>query len=125
MVLALAVLAVAALPLSLSGPGWLRLLVIGVFLLLGPGTATLLLLRWPRFGYHGPDAGDPPAAAMMLPLAISLAMATSLAISTVVATVMLYAHAWHPAAGVMLLAVLVLLALVFDPQGIRRREARS
>jgi hypothetical protein len=100
---ALAFLAVATIPLSLTGPGWLRLLVIAVFLLAGPGTAVLLLLGWPRNGYA---------------LAVSMATAISLAVSTLVATVMLYAHQWHPGAGVIGLAALVLVAL-----GIRRRMA--
>ena len=108
---ALALLAVAVIPLSLTGPGWLRLVVIGGFLLAGPGTAVLLLLGWPRIGYPRSGSDDPPAAAMTVPLAVSLATATSLAISTLIAAVMLYTHQWHPAGGVIGLAALVLAAL--------------
>jgi hypothetical protein len=119
----LALLAAAAIPLSLTGPGWLRLVVIGAFLLAGPGTAILLLLDWPRIGPIGPGSDDPPAAAMAVPLAISLATATSLAISALIATVMLYAHQWHPGAGVIGLATLVLAALGVHLWTVNRREA--
>lgn len=104
---ATAAVAAAALPLSFFGPGGLRLAVIGLLMLAGPGTALVLLLRF-----------DPPRsmkATGALPLSIAIAVAFSLAMSTLVATAMVYAHIWAPPAGACVLAIVTLglLALEF------------
>jgi hypothetical protein len=94
---ATAALAIAAIPFSFVGPESLRLAVVGLFLLAGPGTAVVLLLR-----FRSPSA---TVAAAAIPLATALAIAVSLTISTLVATAMIYAHLWAPPAGVTLLAL--------------------
>lgn len=102
---ATAAVAVAAMPLSFFGPEGLRLAVIGLLMLAGPGTALVLLLRL------GPPSSEQNSGA--LPLAIAVAIAFSLAMSTLVSTAMIYARLWSPPAGVCLLALLTigLLAL--------------
>src|SRR6476659_3780136 len=95
--------AVAAIPLSFVGPEGLRLAVIGLLMLAGPGTALVLLLRF-----------APPRSAQAtgaLPLAIAIAIAFSLAMSTLVATAMIYARLWSPPAGVCILSVVTLAFL--------------
>jgi len=97
---AVAALAVAAIPLSFAGPTTLRLAVIGLFLLTGPGAALVLLLRMNR-----------PSTRMsnqLVPLLGSIAIGFSLAISAILSTIMLYAHLWHPSAAVAGLSVLTL-----------------
>ncbi len=108
---ATAAVAVAAVPLSFVGPGGLRMAVIGLLMLAGPGTALVLLLRL-----------DPPRsmqATGALPLSIAVAIASSLAMSTLVATAMVYAGLWSPPVAVTLLSVatLGLLALELKKSG--------
>lgn len=101
--LATAAIAVAAIPLSFVGPEGLRLAVIGLLMLAGPGTALVLMLRL-----------DPPRSTQatgILPLSIAIAIALSLAMSTLVATAMIYAGLWSPPAGVCLLALTTLALL--------------
>jgi hypothetical protein len=112
---ATAALAVAAVPLSFSGPGGLRLAVIGLLMLAGPGTALVLLLRL-----------DPPRSVQAtgaLPLSIAIAIAFSLAMSTLVATAMVYARLWSPPAGVCLLSAGTLGLLGFEVKRSRRALA--
>ena len=100
---ATAAVAVAAIPLSFVGPEGLRLAVIGLLMLAGPGTALVLLLRF-----------DPPRSAHAtgaLPLSIAIAIAFSLAMSTLVATAMIYARLWSPPAGVCVLSIVTLATL--------------
>lgn len=101
--------AVAAVPLSFSGPGGLRLAVIGLLMLAGPGTALVLLLR-----LDPPRSVQAPGA---LPLGIAIAIASSLTMSTLVATAMIYAGLWSPPVGVCVLAAATLGLLGF---GFRR-----
>jgi hypothetical protein len=103
---ATAAVAVAAVPLSFFGPGGLRLAVIGLLMLAGPGTALVLLLR----------LGPPRSmqATGVLPLSIAVAIAFSLAMSTLVATAMIYAGLWSPPAGVFILAAATLALLGFE-----------
>jgi len=112
---ATAAVAIAAIPLSFFGPGGLRLAVIGLLMLAGPGTALVLLLRL-----------APPRsvqAAGALPIAITIAIAFSLAVSTLVATAMIYARLWSPPAGVFLLSVATLGLLWFGLERPRRSLA--
>ncbi|AXJ08801.1 hypothetical protein [Arthrobacter sp. PM3] len=107
-----AAVAVAAIPLSFVGPEGLRLAVIGLLMLAGPGTALVLLLRL-----------DPPRSAQAtgaLPLSIAIAIATSLAMSTLVATAMIYARLWSPPAGVCILALVTLAFLGLELRRPRR-----
>jgi hypothetical protein len=97
---AVAGVAVAAIPLSLVGPEELRLAVIGLFLLAGPGTALVMLLR-----FGSPDQLEKHST---LPLAIAIAVASSLALSTIVATAMVFARMWSPPAAVLLLSLITL-----------------
>ncbi|BCW73069.1 hypothetical protein [Arthrobacter sp. NicSoilB8] len=100
---ATAAVAVAAIPLSFVGPEGLRLAVIGLLMLAGPGTALVLLLRF-----------DPPRSAHAtgaLPLSIAISIAFSLAMSTLVATAMVYARLWSPPVGVCLLSIVTLALL--------------
>lgn len=100
---ATAAVALAAIPLSFVGPEGLRLAVIGLLMLAGPGTALVLLLRF-----------DPPRSAQVtgaLPLSIAIAIAFSLAMSTLVATAMVYARLWSPPAGVCVLSIMTLAFL--------------
>lgn len=103
---ATAAVALAAVPLSFSGPGGLRLAVIGLLMLAGPGTALVLLLR-----LDPPRSVQAPGA---LPLGIAIAIAFSLAMSTLVATAMIYAGHWSPPAGVCVLAAATLGLLGFE-----------
>jgi hypothetical protein len=112
---AVAAMAIGAIPLSFAGPGGLRLAVIGLFLLAGPGTALVLLLRL--------DSADTGPVRGVLPLAIAIAIAFSLALSTLVATGMLYAQVWNPQAGVMLLSVMTLGMLALAAK--RSRESMA
>ncbi|XAS67081.1 hypothetical protein V3C33_16740 [Micrococcaceae bacterium Sec5.7] len=97
---AVAALAIAAAPLSFFGPQGLRLAVIGLLMLAGPGTALVLFLRF------GPPGS--PRASGTFPLAVAIAVASSLALSTVVATAMIYARIWSPPAAVCLLSLITL-----------------
>jgi hypothetical protein len=103
---ATAAVAVAAVPLSFFGPGGLRLAVIGLLMLAGPGTALVLLLR-----LDPPRSMQAPGA---LPLGIAVAIAFSLAMSTLVATAMIYAGLWSPPVGVCVLAAATLGLLGFE-----------
>jgi hypothetical protein len=112
---ATAAVAVAAIPLSFFGPGGLRLAVIGLLMLAGPGTALVLLLRL-----------DPPRSVQAtgaLPLSIAIAIAFSLAMSTLVAAAMVYARLWSPPAGVCLLSAATLGLLGFELKRSRRALA--
>lgn len=115
---ATAAVAVAAIPLSFVGPESLRLAVVGLFLLTGPGTALVLLIRF------GPPGSA--AAAGAVPLATALAVAVSLTLSTLVAAAMVYARLWAPPLGVCLLALatLGLLAADFSRSKTALAEAR-
>lgn len=109
---ATAAVAIAAVPLSFFGPGGLRLAVIGLLMVAGPGAALVLLLRI-----------DPPRsihATGSLPLSIAIAIAFSLAMSTLVATAMIYARLWSPPAGVCLLSIATLGMLGFELKRSRR-----
>jgi hypothetical protein len=99
-----ATVAAAAIPLSFVGPGGLRLAVIGPFLLAGPGTALVMLLRL------NPTASQ--RRTEMVPLAVAVAIGSSLAISALLATAMLYAHLWNPSLAVTGLSLLTLGLLV-------------
>lgn len=93
-------IAIAAMPLSFFGPDGLRLVVIGLLMLAGPGTALVMLLRF------GPP--DSPEARGTLPLAVSIAVASSLGLSTIVATAMVFSRMWSPPAAVFLLSLVTL-----------------
>ena len=113
---ATAAVAVAAIPLSFVGPEGLRLAVIGLLMLAGPGTALVLLLRL-----------DPPRSAQAtgaLPLSIAIAIAFSLAMSTLVATAMIYARLWSPPVGVCILSLLTLVFLGLELKRPRRAVSR-
>lgn len=97
---ATAAVAVAAVPLSFLGPGGLRLAVIGLLMLAGPGTALVLLLR-----LDPPRSMQAPGA---LPLGIAVAIAFSLTMSTLVATAMIHAGLWSPPVGVWVMAAVTL-----------------
>ncbi|MFE4837091.1 hypothetical protein ACFRAU_20750 [Arthrobacter sp. NPDC056691] len=120
-----AAFAVAAVPLSFFGPEALRLVVIGLLMLAGPGTALVLYLR---FGSADPGAeGDADgagahrsAAQSTLPLTISIAVASSLALSTIVSTAMVFAQMWSPPVAVLVLSLVTLLLLVL---GAKRSRA--
>src|SRR6476659_3895732 len=94
---ATATVAIAAIPLSFFGPEGLRLVVIGLLMLAGPGTALVLLLRF------GPPGS--PEARSSLPLAVSIAVASSLALSTIIATAMVFSRIWSAPAAVCLLSL--------------------
>ena len=103
---ATAALAVAAIPLSFVGPEGLRLAVVGLLMLAGPGTALVLLLHF-----------NPPRstqAAGALPLSIAIAVAFSLAMSTLVATAMIYARLWSPPVSVCILSIMTLAFLALE-----------
>ncbi|MDQ0819294.1 CHASE2 domain-containing sensor protein [Arthrobacter sp. V4I6] len=97
---ATAAIAIAAVPLSFFGPEGLRLAIIGLLMLAGPGTALVLLLRF----------GPPPSAQNggTVPLAIAIAIGFSLAMSTLVSTAMIYAGLWSPPVGVCILSLVTL-----------------
>ncbi|WP_197061981.1 hypothetical protein [Sinomonas humi] len=103
---AIAVLTAAAIPFSFVGAPGLRLAVIGLFLLVGPGSALVLMLRLStesnRFGN------------LLVPLLVSMAIGMSLAISLIVSTVMVYAGLWNPPVAVASLAGATLVLLAFD-----------
>lgn len=103
---ATAAIAIAAMPLSFFGPEGLRLAVIGLLMLAGPGTALVLLLRF----------GPPPSAHSggTVPLAIAVAIAFSLAMSTLVSTAMIYARLWAPPVGVCILSLVTLGLLALE-----------
>lgn len=103
---ATAAVAIAAVPLSFFGPEGLRLAVIGLLMLAGPGTALVLLLRF----------GPPPSeqSGGTVPLAIAIAIAFSLAMSTLVSTAMIYAHLWAPPVGVCILSLVTLGLLALE-----------
>lgn len=108
-----AAVAVAAVPLSFFGPEGLRMVVIGLLMLAGPGTALVLYLR-----LGSPDADDADGAGAhrsatqrTLPLAISIAVASSLALSTIVSTAMVFARMWSPPVAVLVLSLITLLLL--------------
>ncbi|MDQ0867111.1 hypothetical protein [Arthrobacter globiformis] len=110
-----AAVAVAAVPLSFFGPEGLRMVVIGLLMLAGPGTALVLYIR---LGSAGTDADGADGAGAhrsavqsTLPLAISIAVASSLALSTIVATAMVFARMWSPPVAVLMLSLITLLLL--------------
>lgn len=109
-----AAVALASVPLSFTSPEALRLAVIGPFLLAGPGTALILLLKPARIrkgtGFE------------VLPLAVAIAVSLSLASAILLSTAMLYAGFWHPSAAVSLLAVLTLGLLAAVDRRSRRKE---
>lgn len=107
-----AAVALASVPLSFTGPEPLRLAVIGPFLLAGPGTALILLLKPARIR-KGTGFG-------VLPLAVAIVVSFSLASAILFSTAMLYAGFWHPSAAVSLLAVLTLGLLAVDNRRSRR-----
>ncbi|WP_427174759.1 hypothetical protein [Arthrobacter sp. 92] len=111
-----AAVALASVPLSFAGPEPLRLAVIGPFLLAGPGTALILLLKPVRIR-KGSGFG-------VLPLAMAIAVSFSLASAILLSTAMLYAGFWHPSAAVSLLAVLTVGLLAADNRR-SRREGRD
>ena len=114
---ATAAVAVAAIPLSFVGPEGLRLAVIGLLMLAGPGTALVLFLRF-----------DPPRSAQAtgaLPLSVAIAIAFSLAMSTLVATAMIYARLWSPPAAVCLLSALTLVFLGIELKRPKRALVRA
>lgn len=117
-----AAFAVAAVPLSFFGPEGLRLLVIGLLMLAGPGTALVLYLRLGPADTVGADGAGAhrSAAQSTLPLAISIAVAASLALSTIVSTAMVFARVWSPPVGVLVLSLITLLLLVL---GAKRSRA--
>ncbi|SDL60606.1 hypothetical protein [Arthrobacter sp. ok362] len=100
---ATAAVALAAIPLSFVGPEGLRLAVIGLLMLAGPGTALVLLLRF--------DSPRSAQATGALPLIIAIAIAFSLTMSTLVAMAMIYARLWSPPAGVCALSIMTLAFL--------------
>jgi hypothetical protein len=108
-----AAVALASIPLSFTGPEALRLAVIGPFLLAGPGTALILLLKPARLrkgtGFE------------VLPLAAAIAVSFSLASAILLSTTMLYAGFWHPSAAVCLLAGLTLGLLATADRRSRRK----
>lgn len=110
-----AAVALASIPLSFTGPEALRLAVIGPFLLSGPGTALILLLKPARLrkgtGFE------------VLPLAVAIAVSFSLASAILLSTAMLYSGFWHPSVAVSLLAVLTLVLLAAVDRRFRRTEA--
>jgi hypothetical protein len=96
-----AAFAIAAVPLSFVGPGWLRLAAIGPFLLAGPGAALALLLWTSK-----PSGTRQPAR--WLAFGLTLAIGSSLAISVLVATVMIYARLWYPSIAICLVSAMTL-----------------
>lgn len=86
------VAAVAAAGAALAGaPEALRVPLVLGFLLIGPGMAFVPLL----------DLGDPVAE-------LTVALGVSLALDVAVAMAMLYAGAWSPIAGLLVLAAIAL-----------------
>ncbi|MBT8161784.1 MULTISPECIES: hypothetical protein [Arthrobacter] len=104
--------ALSAIPLSFAGPQILRLTVIGLFLLAGPGTALILVLNPARIRKGtGID---------VIPLAVAIAVSFSLAMAILLATAMLFTGFWYPSAAVCCLAVMTLGALAAAERRFRR-----
>jgi hypothetical protein len=121
---AAAAIAVAAVPLSFFGPEGLRMVVISLLMLAGPGTALVLCLR---LGSEAAEDADGVGAHRSggqnsLPLAVSIAVATSLALSTIVSTAMVFARLWSPQVAVLVLSLITLLLLVL---GAKRSQAST
>ncbi|WP_113717166.1 hypothetical protein [Arthrobacter dokdonensis] len=102
--LALALVAVSAVPLAVTGPVPLRALVLGALVLCGPGGAAALWFR-----RISPNRRS--RLAMGTALHVALAIALSLAASLLVATGMVYFHLWNPSAGMWVVAGLTLALL--------------
>lgn len=121
---AAAAIAVAAVPLSFFGPEGLRMVVISLLMLAGPGTALVLCLRLGSGTAEDADGAGAHRSGGQnsLPLAISLAVATSLALSTIVSTAMVFARLWSPQVAVLVLSLITLLLLVL---GARRTQAST
>jgi hypothetical protein len=95
----------AALAASLAqAPIEIRVPLVVVFALVGPGAAVVPLLR----------LRDPLGE-------FTLAVGVSLAADVAVATAMLYAHAWSPEAGLAILALLTLVAAAGQVRSERSR----
>ncbi|WP_423184571.1 hypothetical protein [Arthrobacter sp. NyZ413] len=109
--------ALSAIPLSFAGPEALRLAVIGPFLLAGPGTALILVLKATRIR-KGTRQG-------VLPLAVAIAVSFSLAVAILLATAMLFTGFWYPSAAVCCLAVMTLGALAAAERRFRRTGPAS
>jgi len=127
---AVAAVAIAAVPLSFFGPAELRLAVIGLLMLAGPGTALVLYLRLTSADTYDADgaAADGTGAhryakQSALPLAIAIAVASSLALSTIVATAMVFARVWSPPAAVFVLSLMTLLLLFLGSTRSREPQA--
>ncbi|SDL16786.1 hypothetical protein SAMN04487916_106157 [Arthrobacter sp. ov407] len=114
---ATAAVALAAIPLSFVGPEGLRLAVIGLLMLAGPGTALVLLLR-----FDHPRSAQATGA---LPLSIAIAIAFSLTMSTLVATAMIYARLWSPPAGICVLSIMTLAFLGLELTRPKRALVRA
>ena len=112
---ATAAVALAAIPLSFAGPEGLRMAVIGLLMLAGPGTALVLLLRF--------DSPRSAQAAGARPLAIAIAF--SLTMSTLVATAMIYARLWSPPVGVCVLSIMTLAFLGLEFKRPQRALVRA
>lgn len=110
---ALAAVAVAAAPLAYSGPEEIRAIVVGLFLLTGPGGAFILFV--------GVERMQAALGKQLGPLLLSLTLALSLATAALSATIMLYAHWWHPRSAVAALSFLTLGLLAL---GLRKARAR-
>ncbi|WP_308466272.1 hypothetical protein [Rathayibacter soli] len=109
------VCAVAAVPLSFAGPGWLRLAVVGPFLLAGPGAALALFLWTAK-----PD--EPRRPQRWLPFAVTVAIGSSLAASVLIATAMIYTHLWYPSLAVCLLSAITLAIVTVPARRLRWPE---
>jgi hypothetical protein len=110
-----AAVSLAAIPLSFTGPEALRLAVIGPFLLTGPGTAFVLLLK--------PAGLRKGTGFEVLPLAVAIAVSFSLATAILLSTAMLFLGSWHPSVAVSILAVFTLGLLAVADRRSRRKEA--
>lgn len=110
-----AAVSLAAIPLSFTGPEGLRLAVIGPFLLAGPGTALVLLLK--------PAGLRKGTGFEVLPLAVAIAVSFSLATAILLSTAMLFLGSWHPSVAVSILAVFTLGLLAVADRRSRRKEA--
>lgn len=112
---AAAAAALASIPLSFTGPGVLRIAVIGPFLLAGPGTALILFLT--------PHRTTQGRRSRTLALDTAVALSFSLTAGILLSTAMLYARFWHPSAAVCVLSGLTLVLLAAAGRGFRRRRA--
>lgn len=90
-------LSLACVPAAFTGPVTARLVLVGLLVLLGPGGGAVLWMRGAEA-----EAREELSASFYL----TVAMATSLAASLLVATLLVYVDAWHPAAGVCILAAI-------------------